>query len=83
MAKGLGPPGVVKVSALRADQAKAGSWYFGCDCLVCKKRFALLDAWDGTTPIDLRGLGAILSSCLHCGEERMYRADKLVRYRQT
>jgi hypothetical protein len=56
----------------RATEAFA-HWYFGFDCLACKKRIAVFDdILAGTKPLHIAGAAAVHMSCPHCGADRLY-----------
>jgi DNA-directed RNA polymerase subunit RPC12/RpoP len=70
--------GTLKSSAKALADLVVGNWYYGFDCLVCSKRFAVFDDKNaGKTQLKFSGGGHILVACPHCSSDRLYGADQV------
>ena len=78
-------PGRFKMSATPPARVKAGTWYFGFDCLDCSQRFAILDDPSaGRSPLRFAGNGHYKVKCPHCGAAaRSYRAEAIKTFQQS
>ena len=71
--------GTFKTSPKALDEVAVGNWYYGFDCLVCSKRFAVFDDKSGGK-IQMKfsgGGGHILVACPHCSAARLYGAEQV------
>ena len=68
-----------KVGPKPLDELLVGNWYYGFDCLVCTKRFAVFDDESaGKMPLKLGGGGGhLLVACPHCAADRLYGGDQV------
>ena len=74
--------GTYKVTAKPLGTVRSGAWYFGFDCLVCSKRFAVFDdPSNGASPTKFAGGGHFRVACPHCGSDRLYGVDAVRHFR--
>ena len=70
--------GTYEVTAKSLASVVAGQWYYGLDCLVCDKRFAIFDDRSGgKTRVFFGGDRHIRVSCPHCSADRLYGTDQV------
>jgi hypothetical protein len=74
----LSSQGTLRMSAIALAEVVVGNWYYGFDCIVCSKRFAVFDdKYAGKTQLKFCGGGHILVACPHCSSSRLYGADRV------
>jgi len=84
MAQGSGFQGTYKVTAKNPAEVKPGDWYYGFDCLVCGRRFAVFDdTTSATKPVTFAGGGVFRVACPHCSADRMYQTDQVQHFQAT
>ena len=77
--------GTHQVDAKALDEVVVGNWYYGFDCLVCTKRFAVFgDKSGGKAPLRFSGGGGhALVACPHCSADRLYGAEQVRHFRMV
>jgi hypothetical protein len=74
-------PSTFTMSPIALDEVAIGNWYYGFDCFVCSKRFAVFDDKSGgKTRMKFSGAGHVLVACPHCTASRLYASDQVQQF---
>jgi hypothetical protein len=78
MPRSPGFQGTLTARPKALHEVAIGNWYFGFDCLVCSKRFAVFDDESGgKIQRTFSGSGHVLVACPHCAAQRLYASDQV------